>query len=266
MTGGKTKAAYHWAICVTLFKNHPDYHTPFSMSEITCKYMDEMGETGAGITREDEINMDVKNSFTTKWGVYLYDNQLPTVQHFFMPAIIKEACPWFFDMWEIIAERPNQVPVGLGPVRWTMTSPNPIALAMSGERQGKSSVTGLKTSPQPGMSKPATTKAPKNPVKRRKKDEFAKIAQAEEVTRQKELEVAKLAKLELEKEKVGLCKGAVTREDENVPYYYGRNEPTSWIPRIQHAQYLSQSFEQFSPTLAISTNFCILSDTLITCR
>ncbi|KAG1902807.1 uncharacterized protein F5891DRAFT_927470, partial [Suillus fuscotomentosus] len=69
-TGGKTKAAYHWAICVTLFENHPDYHTPFShaitpkqkdtwankiknqikrMSEITCKYMDEMGETGAGI-------------------------------------------------------------------------------------------------------------------------------------------------------------------------------------------------------------------------
>ncbi|KAG2084741.1 uncharacterized protein F5147DRAFT_782369 [Suillus discolor] len=66
------------------------------MSEITCKYMDEMGETGVGITQEDEINMDVKNSFTTKW------------------AIIKEACPWFFDMWELIAERPNQVPVGLG--------------------------------------------------------------------------------------------------------------------------------------------------------
>jgi len=32
--------------------------------------MDEMGETGAGITREDEINMDVKNAFTTKWGSY----------------------------------------------------------------------------------------------------------------------------------------------------------------------------------------------------
>ncbi|KAG1884396.1 hypothetical protein F4604DRAFT_1513421, partial [Suillus subluteus] len=22
-TGGKTKAVYHWAICVTLFENHP---------------------------------------------------------------------------------------------------------------------------------------------------------------------------------------------------------------------------------------------------
>ncbi|KAG2084739.1 uncharacterized protein F5147DRAFT_782366 [Suillus discolor] len=73
--------------------------------------------------------------------------------------------------------------------------------------------------PQPGMSKPATTKAPKNPVKRRKKDEFAEIAQAEEVTRQKELEVAKvrikkdtvqakakLAKLELEKEKLAYAR------------------------------------------------------------
>lgn len=40
------------------------------MSEITRKYMEEMGETGAGITREDEINMNVKNVFTTKWGTY----------------------------------------------------------------------------------------------------------------------------------------------------------------------------------------------------
>jgi hypothetical protein len=28
-----------------------------------------MGETGAGITREDEINMDKENAFTNKWGM-----------------------------------------------------------------------------------------------------------------------------------------------------------------------------------------------------
>lgn len=28
--------------------------------------------------------------------------------------LIKEACPWFFEMRELIAECPNQVPVGLG--------------------------------------------------------------------------------------------------------------------------------------------------------
>jgi hypothetical protein len=40
------------------------------MSEITQKYMEEMGEMGASITCEDEINMNVKNVFTTKWGMY----------------------------------------------------------------------------------------------------------------------------------------------------------------------------------------------------
>jgi hypothetical protein len=39
------------------------------MSKITQKYMEEMGETGAGITREDDMN--VKNAFTTKWGTYI---------------------------------------------------------------------------------------------------------------------------------------------------------------------------------------------------
>ncbi|KAG1875695.1 hypothetical protein F4604DRAFT_1924758 [Suillus subluteus] len=170
------------------------------MSKIMHKYMDEMGKTGMGITREDKINMDMKNSFTTKW------------------AIIKEACPWFFDMQELIAECPNQVPVGL---RHSQMGSKPNSGFMSDEpdisegfdqvdhdkwplsdldsaadevpsKQGKSSVIGFKMGPQPGMSKPATTKAPKNPVKRRKKDEFAEIAQAEEVTRQKELKVAKV--------------------------------------------------------------------------
>jgi hypothetical protein len=29
-----------------------------------------MGETGAGITSEDQINMSVSNAFTNKWGKY----------------------------------------------------------------------------------------------------------------------------------------------------------------------------------------------------
>ncbi|KAG1753547.1 uncharacterized protein EDB91DRAFT_1242530 [Suillus paluster] len=209
--GGKTKATYHWALCVILFKEHPDYKSAFLMSKITRKYMDEMGETGAGITREDKINMDVKNSFTTKW------------------AIIKEACPWFFEMYELIAECPNQVPVGLGhsQIDFDMsvmiadaseptsgfTSDNiaqenspevsegvdelenddllsdlgsaglaeaddaPLKQKASTERQGKSSLPS-KTGPQHTASKPVT-RAPKNPAKRQKKDEFTEIAQAE---------------------------------------------------------------------------------------
>jgi hypothetical protein len=29
-----------------------------------------MGETGAGISSEDQINMDIPNQFTTKWGKF----------------------------------------------------------------------------------------------------------------------------------------------------------------------------------------------------
>ena len=32
----------------------------------------------------------------------------------FVPAIIKQSCPWFFEMWDLIAKRPNIVPTGLG--------------------------------------------------------------------------------------------------------------------------------------------------------
>jgi len=32
--------------------------------------MAEMGETGAGITSEDQINMEVSNEFTNKWGKF----------------------------------------------------------------------------------------------------------------------------------------------------------------------------------------------------
>jgi hypothetical protein len=32
------------------------------------KYVTELGETGAGITSADEINMEKPNKFTNKWG------------------------------------------------------------------------------------------------------------------------------------------------------------------------------------------------------
>jgi len=33
-TGGKTKAAYHWALCVNLFQEHPDYKIAFLYAAI----------------------------------------------------------------------------------------------------------------------------------------------------------------------------------------------------------------------------------------
>ena len=40
-------------------------------TKITNEHKATMGETGAGITREDEIDMSQDNAFTTKWGTYL---------------------------------------------------------------------------------------------------------------------------------------------------------------------------------------------------
>ncbi|KAJ7018602.1 hypothetical protein C8F04DRAFT_1198739 [Mycena alexandri] len=63
---------------------------------MTRGYITEMGQTGAGIKRAAEIDTTKKNLFTTKW------------------AEISAVCPWFFEMRELIAQRPNVIPIGLG--------------------------------------------------------------------------------------------------------------------------------------------------------
>ena len=75
--------------------------------------MDEMGQTGAGIAREDDIDLIQENSFTSKWGTTV-DKLLSRVRLTILPVMIKDACPWFFDMRDLIAEQPNLVPTGLG--------------------------------------------------------------------------------------------------------------------------------------------------------
>jgi hypothetical protein len=166
-------------------------------------------------------------------------------------------------MWELIAERPNTVPVGLGnsetdidmSIITTRTGSEPNSgygsdgLNDDGDESGavdvdegvdqsdgdedeltgtlkrKASTSGGskvemedagngRTGAKPGILRPVS-RAPKNTMKKQKKDEFAEIAQAEEVTQQKELDLlkakavketvkakAKLAKLELEKQKL----------------------------------------------------------------
>jgi hypothetical protein len=41
------------------------------MTQDVRKYRDEMGQTGAGIMHEEEINMELKNTFTNRWGMSL---------------------------------------------------------------------------------------------------------------------------------------------------------------------------------------------------
>ncbi|KAJ7734192.1 hypothetical protein DFH07DRAFT_967741 [Mycena maculata] len=115
--GGKTKTSSHWQLCLNLLGEDPKYKEALAMvttakerlayankiknrlrtvARMTRQYMDEMGQTGAGIRSADEIDMTVTNSFTTRW------------------AEISSTCPWFFDMRELIAQRPNLIPIGLG--------------------------------------------------------------------------------------------------------------------------------------------------------
>lgn len=44
------------------------------MVKETNKYTEMMGETGAGITSAEQINMTVRNEFTTKWGASIFDS------------------------------------------------------------------------------------------------------------------------------------------------------------------------------------------------
>ena len=50
------------------------------MEVITNGHKNTMGETGAGITSEDQINMDNPNNFTNKWGTYLISKS--TCRHY----------------------------------------------------------------------------------------------------------------------------------------------------------------------------------------
>ncbi|KAJ7677409.1 hypothetical protein B0H14DRAFT_2656078 [Mycena olivaceomarginata] len=62
------------------------------------------GKTGAGVQNAAEIDMSVTNVFTTKW------------------AEISAKCPWYFNMRNLIGQRPNLVPTGLGHGSSTVTA------------------------------------------------------------------------------------------------------------------------------------------------
>ncbi|KAJ6534891.1 hypothetical protein B0H19DRAFT_1383230 [Mycena capillaripes] len=66
------------------------------MAKTTRDYNAKMGETGAGIEDARSIDMSKKNEFTTKW------------------AEICAKCPWYFEMRNLIGQRPNLVPTGIG--------------------------------------------------------------------------------------------------------------------------------------------------------
>ncbi|KAF6764506.1 hypothetical protein DFP72DRAFT_1059482 [Ephemerocybe angulata] len=120
--GGKKKADWYWEIAKLVFTNHAVYGDAFApalsitpltvrakvqkiwgtkiknrlakMTTITNTHKKTMGQTGQGLQAAKDITENTPLAAT--W------------------AKIKAVCPWFFDMKNLIAERPNAVPVGLG--------------------------------------------------------------------------------------------------------------------------------------------------------
>lgn len=129
---------------------------------------------------------------------------------------ISDSCPWFFEMRELIGERPNIIPTGVGNGSSTINIDDEeghdedatqerieegdnmekelaekAEMLSEGEAEKGRKPTGSgKTSAHEGLSITAT-RAVKEPSKKRKSDTFADLVGAEEITRQKELEVLK---------------------------------------------------------------------------
>ena len=184
----------------------------------TREHLTTMGETGAGITSEDQINMDDDNEFMNKWSEYCtpfsYLSVAVSCSYHFL-ELIKDSFPWLWEMKDLISERPNVTPVGLGN--------SESMFDMSGYDAGyKTDDDDLKpasdedddddddddddmvtvpckrlagSSSKKKVTQAQKMKTPKADAPRNKKskvlDRFADLASAEEVTNQMELDLKK---------------------------------------------------------------------------
>ncbi|THU76361.1 hypothetical protein K435DRAFT_879312 [Dendrothele bispora CBS 962.96] len=105
-SNSKPKTEYHWKLARLVFEQDEKYEEVFEATTQTVAGQTNMikkvnqakaylGQTREGLTSEEQIDMSLTNGFTTKW------------------AEIQETVPYFFDMKNLIGERPNQTPVGL---------------------------------------------------------------------------------------------------------------------------------------------------------
>ncbi|KAF8056604.1 hypothetical protein FPV67DRAFT_1714403 [Lyophyllum atratum] len=328
--GGRSKTDWHWDLAVLVFEAHAKYGPSIQavvdaqktnpktasklrnawaekiknrlkrMGEITRGYMAEMGETGAGIVRESDIDMTQDNKLTNKW------------------KAIKEICPWFFDMKDLIAERPNLVPTGIGhsgteiemsalatgdgeveiigeidisddnspadddddlphpsllaaealatpklppPTHATPIKPEVSDITVAGNAKRKlEEALGGKTPARAGTSKPAVPGKP--PAKKSKMEEFTAIAQAEEVSRQKELDLARTkveaaARVKVESEKAILqAKLAMieSKKEERADKRRVKHEAKMEKMRLQHELQLARLRQQNITDLGPSTS------------
>ncbi|KAH9903892.1 uncharacterized protein BXZ73DRAFT_111354 [Epithele typhae] len=116
--GGKRKTEFHAKLATIVFADDLEYGAAFNaevkadpknivkwglkvknrlkgLEKETRDYLTELGQTGAGIEREEDIDMSQNNSFTNRW------------------AQIQEKFLFLWDMKGLINARPNVIPVGI---------------------------------------------------------------------------------------------------------------------------------------------------------
>ncbi|CAK5263855.1 unnamed protein product [Mycena citricolor] len=135
--GGKKKAAHYFSLAKLVLGVEPEYKKAIEEAEKaklagernfwgnkiknriatvkkdTSKHNKELGSTGEGIKDlANEVDMSQKNHFTNKLRAYL------VVYHALWAhrnaEEILDQSPWYLDMRELIGERPNLVPTGIG--------------------------------------------------------------------------------------------------------------------------------------------------------
>jgi hypothetical protein len=206
-----------------------------------------------------------------------------------LTGIIQQSFPWFFEMRTLIGECPNVNPTGLGN--------SATDVDMDSYRTGKSGrddlsekldvemdtevladdeideedfdelvnkekaqldaeQTNRKTAARSGKSKPAG-RVPKEQKKKRKLEDFAEVAEAEEVTHQKELELAKAMvdkdRAKLEVKAVEMAYKMQKLQDKSAKRKERAKEKASKLCLLEYRQ--AQGFTMPSiPALQISYN------------
>ncbi|TCD62975.1 hypothetical protein EIP91_006182 [Steccherinum ochraceum] len=165
--GGKKKTELYWQYAKALFKDHAVYGDYFDSTLTAAKerspwidkiksrldrimkqtivYRKELGQTGEGIKHADEIDMSQENDFTNKW------------------TEIKKKFPWFFELRELVGERPNIKRTGLGNSTSAidekiLTQPTKASAADDGESEVPDD-----SEPTPAAGKASDDAVPVNP-------------------------------------------------------------------------------------------------------
>ncbi|KAI0739816.1 hypothetical protein C8Q80DRAFT_1274843 [Daedaleopsis nitida] len=96
--GGKPKMDYYWKLYNVLFSMHLEYNQEPSRKTVKLvnKARTTLGKTGEGLDRASNITNTLPEHWRNKWDE------------------IQSSCPYFFELRDLIAQRPNDCLAGVG--------------------------------------------------------------------------------------------------------------------------------------------------------